>query len=39
MPKHANNSDFLPILYSNPLREYKKQKAKIGDRVRISKYG
>ena len=38
MPKNVNNSDFLSILYSKPLREKKKPKFKIGERVRISKY-
>ena len=38
IPKTVKNSDFLSILYSKPLREYKKPKFKIGDRVRISKY-
>ena len=37
-PKHVKNSDFLSILYSKPLREYKKPKFGFGDRVRISKY-
>ena len=37
-PNHVKNSDFMPILYSKPLREYKKPKFGIGDRVRISKY-
>ena len=31
-------SDFLSILYSKPLRESRKPKLEIGDRVRISKY-
>ena len=35
---NVKNSDFLSILYSKPLREYKKPKFGIGDRVRISKY-
>ena len=35
---HVQNSDFMSILYSKPLREYKKPKSGIGDRVRISKY-
>ena len=35
---HVKNSDFMSILYSKPLREYKKPKFGIGDRVRISKY-
>ena len=38
MPMNVKNSDFLSILYSKPLREYKKPKIRIGDRVRISKY-
>ena len=32
------NCDFLSILYSKPLRDYKKPIFKIGDRVRVSKY-
>ena len=32
------NCDFMSILYSKPLREFKKPAFKIGDRVRISKY-
>ena len=32
------NSDFLSILYSKPLREFRKPQFKIGDRVGISKY-
>ena len=35
-PNHVKNSDFMSILYSKPLREYKKPK--YGIRVRISKY-
>ena len=35
---HVRNSDFMSILYSKPLREYKKPKFGIGDRVSISKY-
>ena len=35
---HVKNSDLLSILYSKSLREYKKPKFGIGDRVRISKY-
>ena len=31
--------DFMSILYSKPLRAYKKPTFKTGDRVRISKYG
>ena len=38
-PNHVKNSDFMSILYSKPLREYKKPKFGIGDRVLISKYG
>ena len=37
-PKLVKNSDFMSILYSKPLRKYKKPKFRIGDRVRISKY-
>ena len=37
-PNHNKNSDFMSILYSKPLREYKKPKFGIGDTVRISKY-
>ena len=37
-PNHVKNSDFMSILYSKLLREYKKPKFGIGDRVRISKY-
>ena len=37
-PNHVKNSDFMSILYSEPLREYKKPKSGIGDKVRISKY-
>ena len=38
IPKNVKNSDFLSILYSKPLREFRKHQFKIGDRVRISKY-
>ena len=38
IPKKVKNSDFLSILYSKPLREIRKPKFKVGDRVRISKY-
>ena len=38
IPKNVKNSDFLSILYSKPLREFRKPKFKFGDRVRISKY-
>ena len=34
-PNHVNNSDFMSILYSKPLREYKKPKFGIGDRIHI----
>ena len=37
-PNQVKNSDFISILYRKPLREYKKPKFGIGDRVRISKY-
>ena len=37
-PNHIQNSNFLSILYSKPLRDYKKPKNGIGDRVRTSKY-
>ena len=37
-PNHVKNSDFMSILYSKPLREYKKPNFGIGDKVRISKY-
>ena len=37
-PNHVKNSDFMSILYSKPLREYKKPKFGIGGRARISKY-
>ena len=38
IPKNVKNSDFLSILYSKPLREFRKPKFKVGDRVRILKY-
>ena len=38
IPKNVKNSDFSSILYSKPLREFRKPKFEIGDRVRISKY-
>ena len=34
----VKNCDFMSILYSKPLREFKKPTFKNGDRVRISKY-
>ena len=37
-PNHVKNSDFMSILYSKPLREYKKPKFGIADRVHTSKY-
>ena len=37
IPKSVKNSDFLSILYSKPLREFRKPKFKVRDRVRISK--
>ena len=38
IPKNVKSSDFLSILYSKPLREFRKPQFKIGDRFRISKY-
>ena len=38
IPKNVRNSEFLSILYSKPLRELRKPKFKVGDRIRISKY-
>ena len=37
-PNTVNNCDLMCILYSKPLREYKKPTFKTGDRVRSSKY-
>ena len=37
-PKTVRNCDFMSILYSKHLREFKKPTFRIGDRVRISKY-
>ena len=37
-PNTVKNCDFMSILYSKPLQEFKKPTFKIGDRVRISKY-
>ena len=37
-PNHVKISDFMPILYSKPLREHKKPKFGIGDRIHSSKY-
>ena len=39
IPNIINNPDFLSILYCRPLREYRKPKFKIANRVRILKYG
>ena len=36
-PKDVRNSEFLSDIYSKPLREYRKPKFTIGDRVSISK--
>ena len=38
IPKNVKNSEFLSILFSRQLREFRKPQFKIGDRVRISKY-
>ena len=38
IPKNVKNSDILSILYSKPLREFRKPKFESGDRVGISKY-
>ena len=37
-PTTVKNCDFMSILYSKPLREFKKATFKVGDRVRISEY-
>ena len=37
-PNTVQNCDFISILYSKLLREFKKPTFKLGDRVRISKY-
>ena len=37
-PNHVKNSDYMSILYSKALREYKKPKYGIGDRVRFSEH-
>ena len=37
-PRTVKNCDFMSILYSKPLREFKKPIFKIGEGVRISKY-
>ena len=38
IPKNVKHSNFLSILYSKQLREFRTPKFKVGDRVRISKY-
>ena len=38
IPKNVKNSDFLSILYSKPLREFRKPMFTVRDRVRILKY-
>ena len=38
IPENVKNSDVLSILYSKPLRDFRKPKFKVGDRVCISKY-
>ena len=38
IPKNVKNSDFLSILYSKPLRDFRKPKFESGYRDRISKY-
>ena len=37
IPKNVKISDFLSILYSKPLRQKRKPKFRLGDRIRISK--
>ena len=37
-PNTVKNCDFMSVLYSKPLREYKEPEFKIVGRVRISKY-
>ena len=37
-PNTVKKCDFMSILYSKPLREFKRPIFKVGDRVRISKY-
>ena len=37
-PNTVKNCDFMSILYSRTLREFKKPVFKFGDRVRLSKY-
>ena len=36
-PSNVENSDFMPVLYSKPIRDFNKPKFKVGYRVRISK--
>ena len=38
IPKNVKKSDVFSILYSKPLREFRKPQFKTGDRVRISMY-
>ena len=38
IPKNVKKSNFLSILYSKPLREFRKPMFESGDRVRISNY-
>ena len=38
IPKNVKKSNFLSILYSKTLREFRKPKFESGDRVRISKF-
>ena len=37
-PNTVKNCDFMSVIYSKLLREFKKPTLKIGDTVRISKY-
>ena len=37
IPKKVKNSDILSIVYSKQLREFRKPRFKIGNRIRISK--
>ena len=36
-PSNVENSDFMSVLYSKPIRDFNKPKFKVGYRVRISK--
>ena len=38
IPENLKKSDFLSILYSKSLRDFRKPKSKNGEKVRISKY-